>query len=350
MSKTLDEEGYTPLHKAILDPDDIDKAKKLIEEKADLNAFHDYGRTPLIEAIQFGNLESARLLCESKADIELKSKRKYGMTPLQYAIENRKTEIVSMLLEQRADVNTKSVDGRSAYDILKTNDIWDFARHDLDKIKGEIKQSLDNASGVTLKKFMRAKTRYYWKRLVLKTSTKKRIVKKNIKEQVAKLKDKLLRLHSSLSDDDRKKYKLPEALIKSKEPAVEEVKPEIDEPEQPKRKRSDDESSPPQEEQPTAPADIKNLKAKRRRTAVDVYFAACNIYHKSLQICAGCGSRAQIINDKEYANVKRCHDMLTDEEKEKHKLIPKEKVYDDGTMGMVTGMTMMARSDECVIC
>ena len=85
----------------------IDIINILLEKGADINAKDNYGRTPLMHAIQYGCSEEViKILLEKGADINAKDN--YGWTPLMYAIQyGCSEEVIKILLEKGADINAK---------------------------------------------------------------------------------------------------------------------------------------------------------------------------------------------------------------------------------------------------
>ena len=89
----------------------IDIINILLEKGADINAKDNYGRTPLMHAIQYGCSEEViKILLEKGADINAKDN--YGWTPLMHAIHECECEcskeVIKILLEKGADINAKN--------------------------------------------------------------------------------------------------------------------------------------------------------------------------------------------------------------------------------------------------
>lgn len=86
---------------------DIEKAKTLIEEGAEINARLLYldPQFPLHYALMYGQPEIARLLIEKGADINVQND--LGLTPLHYALMMVEPEIARLLIEKGADINVR---------------------------------------------------------------------------------------------------------------------------------------------------------------------------------------------------------------------------------------------------
>ena len=100
--------GYTALMWAS-EYGNLEAAKLLIENGADVNAKDKYGDTALIEA---GHLEVVKLLIENGADVNVENE--FGENALMRASEYGNLEKVKLLIEKEADVNAKNEDGKTA--------------------------------------------------------------------------------------------------------------------------------------------------------------------------------------------------------------------------------------------
>ena len=100
----------------------FEKVKLLIEKGADIDAKDNDGVTALMYVSRAGDLEIAKYLLENGADINAKDS-KWGYTALIYAAEYVNLEIVQFLIESGADVNIKNNDGKTALDLVETEEI-----------------------------------------------------------------------------------------------------------------------------------------------------------------------------------------------------------------------------------
>jgi ankyrin repeat protein len=92
---------------------DVEGIKKLIAQGADLNVREEfYSMTPLLMACNSNDVEIARLLIESGADIHLKASN--GGTPLIFAAMNSR-ELTELLLTKGADIHARSDNGTGAF-------------------------------------------------------------------------------------------------------------------------------------------------------------------------------------------------------------------------------------------
>ena len=105
-----DKEGNYPLHHAA-GKGELELAKQLVSQGADINAKNNVGETPLHLASYNGHLELVKYLVSEKADIDAKDK--YGSTPFQDAIKINKFEVAKYLAMQGANVNSQDPDGQT---------------------------------------------------------------------------------------------------------------------------------------------------------------------------------------------------------------------------------------------
>ncbi|XP_014294505.1 putative ankyrin repeat protein RF_0381 isoform X2 [Halyomorpha halys] len=91
----------------------------LVENKLDINAKDDWGRTPLHDAVKSSSLEKAIFLLEKGADIDAKDRK--GRTPLYEAAKSGKIELVRLFLKWGADSKSIFKDGSSPKEV--TNNI-----------------------------------------------------------------------------------------------------------------------------------------------------------------------------------------------------------------------------------
>ena len=100
--------GATPLHLS----DGPDVIKCLIDYGAEINVLSKVGTTPLHIAVVAGQIEIAKLLLDSGADIDYalcldeKSGTEIGH-PLHYAVENNDNEMSKFLIDYGADLNIR---------------------------------------------------------------------------------------------------------------------------------------------------------------------------------------------------------------------------------------------------
>jgi len=83
--------------------DDVESAKLLLDEHADVNATNDAGETPLHVGAEHGGTRTVRLLLGHGASVNAVSKD--GVTPLHKAAKEGHLEVVQVLLRYNADVN-----------------------------------------------------------------------------------------------------------------------------------------------------------------------------------------------------------------------------------------------------
>jgi ankyrin repeat protein len=103
---TKDEIGNTVLHVACFQGA-VDVVQLLIDAKADVNAQNHNGKTPLMNSVK--NIEVAKLLIENGAD--LANKDNDGNTALYLACYESAVDVVKLLIDAKADVNAQNNDG-----------------------------------------------------------------------------------------------------------------------------------------------------------------------------------------------------------------------------------------------
>ena len=89
----------------------LEEAKMLIEQGANINEKSKNGWTALMYACKNGHLEVTKMLLEQGANINEKSKR--GWSALMFSCFNGHLEISKMLLEQGANINDKEENGNT---------------------------------------------------------------------------------------------------------------------------------------------------------------------------------------------------------------------------------------------
>ena len=90
----------------------VEVVKALIAGKADVNAVDGIQQTPLMRAVDLGQLPIITLLLEAKANPNAKNKE--GKTPLMMAISNGKPEVAKALIAGGADLNAQDNEGYTA--------------------------------------------------------------------------------------------------------------------------------------------------------------------------------------------------------------------------------------------
>jgi ankyrin repeat protein len=93
----------------------VDAIQQHIKAGSDLNAKDEYGSSPLIAAITFGQTEAAKVLIEAGVDMKISNNE--GSTPLHAAAFFCHTEIVEALLNNGADKNLRNNAGSTALEI-----------------------------------------------------------------------------------------------------------------------------------------------------------------------------------------------------------------------------------------
>ncbi len=94
----------------------VDAIRQHIKAGSDLNEKDEYGSSPLIAAITFGQTEAAKVLIEAGADMKIANNE--GSTPLHIAAFFCHTEIVRALLDKGADKNLRNNSGSTALEII----------------------------------------------------------------------------------------------------------------------------------------------------------------------------------------------------------------------------------------
>lgn len=131
-----DENGYSPLHKASYSGQ-LELARWLITQGADVNAVSNAHSTPLHGAAFYGHPEVVRLLLEAGTDPS--TANDYGWIPLLAAAGGLKWDVVDILIENGSSITTVNVDSNSIghYAAIGNNpemlDRWLEAGGDLDQ-------------------------------------------------------------------------------------------------------------------------------------------------------------------------------------------------------------------------
>lgn len=115
-----DKDKMAPIMAALLGegPEEgkLSVVKYLAEKGADLSVQYTAQGvvfTPLISAVNSGNLEMTKILLDKKADINA-GEAKSGVTPLMFAVTHKDLPLAKFLLEKGADFTKKSKDGATA--------------------------------------------------------------------------------------------------------------------------------------------------------------------------------------------------------------------------------------------
>jgi len=127
-SRWKSEHNVTALIDAII-RERFNIAKLLIEKGADVNLNDDLGRSALMMAASWGNLEILESLIEKGADINAQDN--YGSTPLMWSIwKPDNFSVIKALLDKGADVNLVDMHGKTAlmYGIENDNKLEELLR------------------------------------------------------------------------------------------------------------------------------------------------------------------------------------------------------------------------------
>ncbi|UCG30683.1 MAG: ankyrin repeat domain-containing protein [candidate division WOR-3 bacterium] len=99
-----DETGHTPLHYAAAGGQ-VEIARFLISEKADVNALNTVNQSVLLYAAYFGNAEIAEELIASGAT--LNDQDIFGRSPLHYAARQRSMDALMLLIDNNAELDIR---------------------------------------------------------------------------------------------------------------------------------------------------------------------------------------------------------------------------------------------------
>jgi ankyrin repeat protein len=113
LATSWNEFGWSPLHLAAFSGS-VETARLLLEHGADVNlrAKTKFRNTPLQAALLPGQYETAKLLLEHGADPNVRQAK--GFTPLQEAALLGRRDLVDLLLAHGAELNSRADDGRTA--------------------------------------------------------------------------------------------------------------------------------------------------------------------------------------------------------------------------------------------
>ena len=105
----------------------IDRVRELLKQQPELiHAYSPDGWTAL--HLNFNNLDMAKLLIDSGADLNLNSRNKLYATPLQGAAANNWVDLAKLYLSRGANVNCRSEEGGSPLHEAAGNGFVEFAR------------------------------------------------------------------------------------------------------------------------------------------------------------------------------------------------------------------------------
>ncbi|MFL0363307.1 M48 family metallopeptidase [Bacillus sp. PK3_68] len=99
---TMDNQGYTPLHWAVLD-NNKEMVDELLKAGADPNQEDYYGMTPFTKAAEQGNAEMVQRLAKAGGDPNYQSEGEDETTPLVHAVFSEDESTVAALLKLGAD-------------------------------------------------------------------------------------------------------------------------------------------------------------------------------------------------------------------------------------------------------
>jgi ankyrin repeat protein len=117
--------GWTPLHLAAIKGNE-ETARMLIDAGADLNLQDEDGYTPLNWAARVGKIEIVRMLIAAGADVNLQNED--GWTPLHLAAFTGGLEIARMLIDAGANVNVQGEDGKLPYDLTTNQELQNLLK------------------------------------------------------------------------------------------------------------------------------------------------------------------------------------------------------------------------------
>ena len=100
---------------------DSGRLKFLVTQGVDINAKDEYGRTALMWATTFNEINIVKLLIDFGVDVNVSDK--HGYTALMLAAFYGFTDIVALLLEHGADVNKENKYGKTALSLVMDNNV-----------------------------------------------------------------------------------------------------------------------------------------------------------------------------------------------------------------------------------
>jgi|GEM_PF-6409719 len=96
-------------------------AFKSVDDIYDVNSRDEFNFTPLMKAVQFGDITLCRFLLSIGADVNAVGSRLQGRTPLMLAVFYGRKDVASLLLMSGADLNIKDAYGQTAEDLCITH-------------------------------------------------------------------------------------------------------------------------------------------------------------------------------------------------------------------------------------
>lgn len=128
LSQQRDRDGRTLLHQAAFD-NDVQAARRLIAEGADVNAQDRAGYTPLHLAAQEYSIDVAAALLEGGARVDVVDK--HGNTPLWTAVYNSRGrgQLILLLRDAGADPLHPNMSGRTPFDLARLIDNYNVEQY-----------------------------------------------------------------------------------------------------------------------------------------------------------------------------------------------------------------------------
>ena len=96
--------------------DDVDTVRRLLDEGAEVNGANEFGKTPLMRAVESGASKSAYVLLSKGASVNARTTT--GCTALTFAAENGHADISALLVELGANVHDRTRAGFLVHDML----------------------------------------------------------------------------------------------------------------------------------------------------------------------------------------------------------------------------------------
>ena len=88
---------------------ELDRVKKLVPKKIDINSVSSEGNTPLIAAVKYENIKTLKYLILKGAKVNFSNNN--GKTPLMFASMNGNIEIIKLLIDKGSDINAADKNG-----------------------------------------------------------------------------------------------------------------------------------------------------------------------------------------------------------------------------------------------